>query len=312
MKEPHEPHEDRTAYAAGGGGPAGQRRSPLPIVVGTDGSPRAGLAVEWAAEEAGRTGRPLHVLHAIERWPCDMPFHPAPGLGESRTESGARILAEAVDLALKARPDIEVTTGLVEEAPAEALRQAAFGAYETVIGNRGLGGLAALLLGSTGLKVAGHVPGPVIIVRGEPEETHGEVVVGVDRSGESALALRYAFEAARVRGAWVRAVHVWETSLIEADGAYPAAIREAAASAANLLVGAVTPWRDRYPEVRIIEQAVSGHPVGELVERSAHADLLVVGVRSNCGGRHGLHLGSVSHGVIHHAPCPVAVVRARP
>jgi nucleotide-binding universal stress UspA family protein len=206
-----------------------------PIVVGTDGSPRAGLAVGWAAEEAGRTGRPLRVLHAVERWACDIPFHSAPGLSESIAETGDRVLAEAVELALKARPGIEVTADLVQESPAEALRVAAGRAYEIVLGHRGLGGLATLLLGSTGLKVAGHAPGPVIIVRGEPTETCGEVVVGVDRSGESALALRYAFEAAAIRGAWVRAVHVWETPSAAIIGAYPAAIRSAAASAAELL-----------------------------------------------------------------------------
>ncbi|MCO5973481.1 universal stress protein [Actinoallomurus soli] len=283
-----------------------------PIVVGTDGSPRAGLAVEWAAEEAGRTGRPLHVLHAVERWPYDVPFHPAPGLAESRAEDADRVLADAADLAVKTRPGVEVTTGLVEESPSEALRQAAFGAYEIVIGNRGLGGLAALLLGSTGLKVAGHAPGPVIIVRGETGETRGEVVVGVDRSGESALALEYAFETASLRGAWVRAVHVTSAPSAALTTSYPAAIRDAAAAAATLLIGALAPWRDRYPEVRVVEQAAVGHTVGELVERSARADLLVVGVRSNYGGRYGLHLGSVSHGVIHHSACPVAVVRARP
>ncbi|MFL6054834.1 MAG: universal stress protein [Actinoallomurus sp.] len=282
-----------------------------PIVVGTDGSPRAGLAVEWAAEEAGRTGRPLQVLHAIERWAYDLPFHPAPGLSESIAESGDRVLAEAVELAVKARPGIEVTTDLVQDSPAEALRVAAGRAYEIVLGHRGLGGLASLLLGSTGLKVAGHAPGPVIIVRGQPDEPCGEVVVGVDRSGESALALRYAFEAAAIRGAWVRAVHVWETPSAAITGAYPTAIRDAAASAAELLAGAIAPWRERYPKVRVIEQATSGHVVGELVERSTHADLLVVGARANCGGRYGLHLGSVGHGVIHHSSCPVAVVRAR-
>ncbi|WP_433191102.1 universal stress protein [Actinoallomurus sp. CA-150999] len=282
-----------------------------PIVVGTDGSPRADVAVEWAAEEAGRTGRPLHILNATEHWSCDLPFHSAPGLSESLTETGDRILTAAVERALKTRPGIDVTTELVHEAPADALRGAAARAYELVLGHRGLGGVGALLLGSTGLKVAGHAPGPVIIVRGGTEETRGEVVVGVDRSGESALALRYAFEAAAIRGAWVRAVHVWEMPSPTVTGAYPEAIRQGAAAAAERLAGVVAPWRQRYPDVRVIEQAPSGHLVGELVARSAAADLLVVGARANCNGRYGLHLGSVSHGVIHHSHCPVAVVRAR-
>jgi nucleotide-binding universal stress UspA family protein len=281
-----------------------------PIVVGTDGSPRADLAVEWAAEEAGRRERPLHILHAVEPWPCDLPFHPAPGLSESLSETGGRILAEAAELALKARPGVEVTTALVRESPAEALRLAAGRAHEVVLGHRGLGALPALLLGSTGLKVADHAPGPVVIVRGGTDATYEEVVVGVDHTGESALALRYAFEAALLRGAWVRAVHVWEMPPVAVTKAYPAAIREVAAAAAERLAGAVAPWREAYPDVRLIEQAPAGHPVGELVERSARADLLVVGARSNRAAR-GPHLGSVAHGMIHHSQCPVAVVHAR-
>src|SRR3954462_7030541 len=113
-----------------------------PIVVGTDGLARADVGVEWAAEEAGRTGRPLHVLNATERWACDMPFHPAPGLSESLTETGDRILTAAVERALKTRPGIDVTTELVPESPAEALRAAAGRAYEVVLGHRGLGGIA--------------------------------------------------------------------------------------------------------------------------------------------------------------------------
>lgn len=282
-----------------------------PIVVGVDGSPPAGRAVEWAAEEAWRTGRPLHILTATEPWVYDMPFHTAPGLSESLTEAGDRILAEAVDRALKARPGIEVGTELVMETPARALRVAAGRAHEMVLGHRGLGGVAAMLLGSTGLKVAGHAPGPVIIVRGRTEETRDEVLVGVDHSGESALALRYAFETAALRDAWVRAVHVWTMPSSRFAGAYAATIREAAAAAAGRLAGAVAPWRERFPGVRVVEEAPAGHTVGELVTRSSRADLLVVGARSNCGGHYGLHLGSVSHGVIHHADCPVAVVRAR-
>ncbi len=83
-----------------------------PIVVGTDGSPRADLAVEWAADEATLRRRPLHVVHAAERWERDLPFHSAPGTCESLTESGGRVLAEAVERVAKTRPALLVTTEL--------------------------------------------------------------------------------------------------------------------------------------------------------------------------------------------------------
>lgn len=280
-----------------------------PIVVGTDGSPPAGLAVEWAAEEAARMDRPLHIVNATERWFYDLPFHPAPGLSESLSETGERVLAEAVDRARKIRPDVQITTEIIFQAPPYALREAAEGAYEVVVGHRGVGGLAGMLLGSTGLRLAGHAPGPVVVVRGETHGGRGEVLAGVDGSPGSAAALGHAFAAAAARGAWVRAVHAWELPPAAIAGTYAAALRRAAATVGERLTATLRPWRERYPAIRVIEETPPGHPVGELVARSARADLLVVGAHR--GLMRGPHLGSVSHGVIHHAGCPVAVVRPR-
>jgi nucleotide-binding universal stress UspA family protein len=281
-----------------------------PIVVGTDGSPRADVAVEWAADEAALRHRPLRIVHAVEHWEYDIPFHTAPGMSESLTDTGERILAEAVDRAAKARPGLEITTELIFQAPAYALRSLGKRAYEVVVGHRGLGGFTGMLLGSTGLRVAGHIARPVIVVRGETRERRGEVLVGVDFSDESALALQYAFDAASIRGAWVRAVHAWQVSPTLFTGAYPVTVHHAAAVAQERLADAVAPWRAKFPDVRVIEQAPPGQAVNELAERSVRAALLVVGYRGGSALR-GLYLGSVSHGVIHHADCPVAVVRSR-
>jgi len=270
-----------------------------PIVVGTDGSSRADLAVEWAADEATLRRCPLHIVHAAERWEPEVPLHLAPGTCESLTETGERVLAEAAERAAKTRPGLPITTELVFGRPAPALRALGGRAEEIVVGDRGLGGFAGLPLGSTGLRVAGHVPVPVIVVRGEPGECRGEVLAGVDLSASSAEILRYAFEVAALRAAWVRVVHVWHV---------PAAmrtvsVRETAAVTCERLTDAVTPWRAAFPDVGVVEQTPCGHPVGALAERSSRAALLVVGA----AGR-GLCLGSVGHGVLHHAGCPVAVV----
>jgi nucleotide-binding universal stress UspA family protein len=94
------------------------------------------------------------------------------------------------------------------------------------------------------------------------------------------------------------------------ERAYPVAVDRASAEARERLARAVAPWRERYPDVKVIEQAPSGHAVPELAERSARADLLVIGSRGT-NGPHGLFLGPVGHGALHHARCPVAVVRPR-
>jgi nucleotide-binding universal stress UspA family protein len=265
-----------------------------PIVVGTDGSARADLAVEWAADEATLRRRPLHIVHAAERWDHDVPFHAAPGTCESLTETGEQILAEAVIRAVKARPGLQVTSELAFDAPARALRSQGRRAGEIVVGHRGLGGFAGMLLGSTGLRVAGRVPVPVIVVRGETGDRRREVLAGVDLSETSADVLRYAFDAAALRDAWVRVVHAWHV-----PGMLPAvSVGETEAVARDRLDDLVGPWRARYPDVGVVEQTPREHPVGALARCSGRAALLVVA----SGG------GSVGHGVLHHADCPVAVV----
>jgi nucleotide-binding universal stress UspA family protein len=277
-----------------------------PIVVGTDGSPSADRAVEWAAAEADRRRRRLHIVHAVQPWACDLVFVPDPRVAGSLAEAGERILIQATELAAKTAPDVAVTTESVVEAPGFALREESHGAYEVVVGHRGLGGFTGLLLGSTSLTVAGHTACPAVIVRGPGAEDRGEVLAGVDLRGEeSARVLEYAFECAAVRGNWVRVVHTWHVPTTLFNGAYPVTVRQALGAAQERLADAVAPWRAKYPDLRVVEETPPGQPVAELVNRSGRADLLVVGPHRHGAGP---HVGSVGHGVIHHADCPVAVV----
>jgi nucleotide-binding universal stress UspA family protein len=198
-------------------GPTGSTEPAVtPVVVGTDGSPPADRAVAWAAEEAALRRRPLHLVHVTERWMYDIPLFPAPGMRDSLSEEGVRILAQAKQLALDHHPELTVTTELVEQATAHALSDASAHAFEVVLGHRGLGGFASMLLGSTGLRVTAHAYGPVVIVRGETtgfgESASGDIVVGTDLSEGSAEALEYAFEAAAVRKARLRVIHSWRVA----------------------------------------------------------------------------------------------------
>jgi len=267
-----------------------------PIVVGTDGSPGAERAVEWAAAEAARHRCGLNVVYAAQPRECGLGFWDVDLL----TEAGEQFLRRAAELAAKTAPDVPVTTELMFEAPRLALREQAVRATEIVVGHRGRGGFTGLLLGSTSLSLAGRTPCPLVIVRGRSGEGD-EVLAGVDlRDDASARVLEYAFEAAAVRGAWVRAVYAWTLF----DGTYPGAVREALSAAQIRLSEAVAPWRARYPQVRVVEETPPGHPVEELAGRSERACLLVVGSHRHGAGP---HIGSVSHGVIHHADCPVVV-----
>lgn len=282
--------------------------SAAPIVVGTDGSPAAGQAVAWAADEAALRKRPLLILHAVQTW----------GMGTAVTvgsvdlltslESAGRVILEDAErTARRRRPELEVHTELVVGSPEQVLRGQAEAAFEIVVGSRGVGGFVGLLLGSTGLLVAGHIPGPVVIVRGEAEPSRGEVVVGIDPTVENQAVLEYALEAASLRKARLRAVHGWRPPVRAFDGLDVERTEE---SLRQSVEQAVVPLRERYPDVEVTVGIVRDHPVHALTLASQQADLVVVGSHDRRGLR-ALRLGSVSHGIIHHAHCPVAIVRPR-
>ncbi|RAY11405.1 universal stress protein [Actinomadura craniellae] len=281
-----------------------------PIIVATDGSEPAVRALEWAADEAARWELPLHVVHVVERWISTTPIMPPPDLADSFMENGRRILAEGEEIARSRRPGIEVTAELLSDPVVFALRQQSKRGFEMVLGHRGLGGFASMLLGSTGMRVAGHAAGPVVIVRGDDFAERGEVVVGIDLADVSEPAMEYAYRAAAVRGARLRVLHGWELPPALLQTGYGVDQADVEESMRSGLVHAQEHWRGAHPGVEVVESTVRAHPVTALVEASGEADLVVVGAR----GRTGLgafRLGSVSHGVIHHSHVPVAVVRPR-
>ncbi|WP_141576788.1 universal stress protein [Actinomadura sp. WMMA1423] len=272
------------------------------ILVGTDGSASSDRAICWAADEAARLGKELHVLHVLET-----PTKTAPGNtgGEvaALVDSWNPVLRAGRDAALRRHPGLKVETMLVHDRTvAGGLRHYTGEAVEVVVGHRGRGGFASMLLGSTGLHLAGQYPGPVVIVRGHSDTPLGEVVVGLDLSEDPAPALDHAFAAAEARDARLRVLHTWRPAASSAGSGVD--VELAANARYDRLAAALAPWRRRHPDLKVVEDVVIGHPVQMLAQASAEADLVVVGSRGRS-----FPLGSVGHGVIHHAHCPVAVVR---
>ncbi|MFC7589562.1 universal stress protein [Nonomuraea antimicrobica] len=156
--------------------------------------------------------------------------------------------------------------------------------------------------------VAGYAHGPVVVVRADPDTVHGEVVVGLDdyHAGEPALA--YAFDQAMLRASTLRAVYAWQPpahahipdGAHDLDGIHAARCR----TAAGILLG----WRERYPQVQVIEDVRRSHPVDALARASEKADLVVVGSQGR-GAIGTVMLGSVTLGILHYARNSVAVVR---
>ncbi|GAB3146599.1 universal stress protein [Micromonospora sonneratiae] len=289
-----------------------------PVIVGVDGSPDSLRAVDWGAEQARLRHRPLRIVHAF-RWPVvpaalsPVPLDPA---STGLLHAAEQILSAAADHARKVAPELEISTDQPVSAPARALIEASHDASLVVVGSRGLGGFTGLLLGSVGTQVAAHAACPVVVVRGDAPHPAGgstdQIVVGVDGSPLSHLAVEFAFEQAAWRGLGVTAVHAYQLPQPLYPGALPLAydVDEIHGDESRLLAEALAGWSEKYPDVPVRRRVVQGPAGVVLVRESAGAALTVLGSRG-LGGFTGLLLGSVSQSVLHHAPCPVAIVRSR-
>lgn len=136
------------------------------------------------------------------------------------------------------------------------------------------------------------------------------IVVGVDGSAHGEAALGFAAEEAALRGARLLIVCAWEIPMIvEPMGAYPGeAFEGLGENAGNILRAAVARVGELQPLVACEGKAIEGQPAAALLKEAQDADMIVVGSRGR-GGFANLLLGSVTQQVVHHAPCPVVVVR---
>ncbi|MFD0899214.1 universal stress protein [Actinomadura sediminis] len=274
-----------------------------PVVVGIDGSECANRALDWAAGEAARRGRPLKLVHVLDPWPQRIPMFSPPEAVERMAIIGHRVLDAAVERVHRGRPDLETATRLTAEHTPDALQEEAERAFELVLGNRGYGGFTGLLLGSTGLRMAARTPVPLIIVRGNTAE-RGDVVVGIDMAKDEEAALDYAFDAAAIRRSRLRVVHAWTLFPPYEGVAFPKEAIEV--EARKRVAAAIDGRRAAHPRVDVVEEVVNDHPVSALSDASRTARLLVTGARRH--GRASPRPGSIGHGALHHAHCPVAIV----
>jgi nucleotide-binding universal stress UspA family protein len=141
------------------------------------------------------------------------------------------------------------------------------------------------------------------------------VVVGVDGSPTSELAVALAFEEASLRNLDLVAVHTWIDFSSEYDYAYARQFvtgwEEIETEEQELLAQRLAGWREKYPDVTVTRVVVPNRPVPNLLEQAAHAQLLVVGSRGR-GALSGTLLGSTSQALIYHAPCPLLITRPIP
>ena len=290
--------------------------STLPVVAAVDGSDDSLRALDWAVDAARRRAAPLRVAHVRQYAHWVQP--PA----DPRDDS----VLDQVRTHLEGRPDQPDTeyVGLVGAAGA-VLPELGSGAQLLVLGSRGRGGFASLVLGSNSMAAARDAECPVVVVPRPGRDVHGEapggpgprVVVGLKVDGPDEATLGFAFAEAARRGARLQAVaaYPWPAQPWMMPGEMPPPIvdQDVIEDETRVLAdGFLAPHRERHPDVPIELVPTAGDAAGYLVAASRDADLVVV-------GRHRRRLlspvrmmGSVTHAVLLHAASPVAVIPPSP
>lgn len=307
-----------------GGEHEGQRR----IVVGFDRSRHAVAALAWAAAQAQRTHSVLEVVAV---------FGPEYVLVAPLTIERAlnRDLERATALAWSIAPDLTVVTRPARGAPDRALLRASEGADLLAVGSRGRGGFGGLLLGSVSRRCVHRATCPVLVARGlnhdwseyvaespAPEEPAGHealrpperaappvphrIVVGVDGSPGSAVALAWAADQATLTDASLEVLMAWRhPEQVEHMGD---AVDTLDSERKSLMDEMLEPVLHAHPTLDVHPSIVHADPAPFLVNASLGADLLVVGAQGR-SELSGLLLGSVADYCVGHSHCPVLVAR---
>ncbi|WP_329320553.1 universal stress protein [Streptomyces sp. NBC_01262] len=282
------------------------------VVVGVDGSDVSLRALDRAVEEAQRRGAALEIVHG---WPWGHGGEPTIDVPQS-------VLEFAADRARQRAPELNIATTVTGVDAAEALVRRGRDAVLTVVGTRGLGGFAGLLLGSVSLRVAAHSAGPLLVVRGDRDLArtalgYDQVLLGLESDADTAAAA-FAFEEAARSKARLRVLHAWTYRQLTPVGLATVPdermqehldrrSRDEAAVPAN----AVARLREAHPEVAADTDSVRGGPTRTLLEATEAADLVVIAAHRRKGNL-GLQLGPVTHALLHHAHCPVVLVPVGP
>lgn len=230
------------------------------IIVGVDGSQAALKAVSWAVGEAGVRGAALRIVHAVPALPLTTAKDAAHADTDRRMrDAAASMLTAALERARQEDPRVKTESSLLAGDPRLVLIEAAKEAELLVVGSSGLGGFQGMLLGLVAFGVVGHTACPIAVIRNPPAQARGEVVVGVDGSPDGRGAIEFAFAEASLRGAGLRAIHAWNWPVGCGTFALSAMEEEETAEGERrLLAEALAGWSERYPDVKLIEQAEHG------------------------------------------------------
>ncbi|MCD9624339.1 universal stress protein [Rhabdothermincola salaria] len=276
-----------------------------PVAVAVDGSEGSRIALRWAAATATATGTKLRVLRSWE-YPSSLPL-PFADLNPKAPETIDDEILEEL------RGFVDETLGDTHGAELSVLRgpaaAAILGAVDErrpsmlVVGSRGLGGFRGLLLGSVSRRCLEYASCTVVVVPEGTTPAAGlhHLVVGLDGSDASGLALRWARDVAVASGAALTALHVFSPPFAEIPPQVVAELRQEADQQVQRAMDRAAVAPDLV--------TVEGDPRDALMgsARERQADLVVVGATGGGSVKH--LLGAVSAHLAAHTPLPLAVVR---
>lgn len=282
------------------------------IVAGVDENPRTLDAIAWAARFAEAAGATLHLVHAIaplERFfGSALAFSPE-GLEAKLTADAQVMLAKGEQAARAAAPGVRLTRSVHDGKIHDVLGTVSAAARLLVIA----GGEAGSVTGGHVLRIVRTATVPTLVWREEPAEPGLPVAVGIDESETANRAVQAAFAIAKVLATDVTLAHMWEIGAAVGLGYSQGPLNrqllaELQAEQEQQITDIVAPIAHDFPHAHTHNVRLDATPIKGLTELSERSRVLVVG-SSGRGRVAGAFLGSVSQGVLHHAHCPVLVVR---
>ncbi|WP_072691637.1 universal stress protein [Rhodococcus marinonascens] len=286
------------------------------VVVGVDGSESAMRAAVWAAAVAHRRSVKLRLAHALSN-PVYHYSEAAPLFQAEFAEEVERSAHEILDRAERRVrsefPEVTVSSGTYPGPAGLALTRLSRHAPMVAVGSTGTGTVGSLVTGSTVARVLHRAGCPVTVIRSgtpSPVPDNRPVVVGVDGSELSSLAIAEAVDFATTFDVPLLAVHGW--GIGDITGRYSALTMTNSSVVEDeqsvLMAENLAGWRENDPDLQLTTVIERANP-SELILKYAHdAQLVVVGSHGH-GRLVGALLGSTSQNLLHHVTCPIMICR---
>lgn len=285
------------------------------VVVAVDGSPSAEDALVWAATEARLQKRELAIVHAVnppssteQAWLSQAGISPRQVLKEALADA-RNLIDRSRTTAGELVPGLVVSSLISEGDPRDLLIDLAGDAAMIVLGSRGRGPVASLLLGSVSSAVTRGATCPVVVIRPAYEEAgDGGVLVGTDGSSRSLATVELAYREASFHGWPLTVVHcLWDPLLSRVRWSRVLPTEPEYDEARLRVAETLSGMAEKFPDVEVTVTIAKGSVDTCLIDMSHHHELLVVGRHARTLSQR-LEWGWPTTGIIEHAGSPVVVV----